>query len=131
MSNGMIKLQVKDMPGSKKVTLVEIEGSLDTLTIAETEKVLSPLTKGEEEFIIIDCSKLNYINTVGLVLLMKYYVKTKRRNGGFKIVDPDRTIYEIMEFSGALKLLEVYKTKEEAINSIYEPKAEQENRLRQ
>ncbi len=113
-----VRLQVKDVPGQEKIKLVEIEGALDTLTIQDVEKVLSPLVNEAWDCIIIDCAKLNYINTVGLVLLMKYYIKTKRRNGSFKIVNPNKNIYEIMDISGALKLLEVYNTREEAINSL-------------
>ncbi|RLE37059.1 hypothetical protein DRJ17_07365 [Candidatus Woesearchaeota archaeon] len=127
----MVKIRTKDISGAKKMTLVEIEGALDTLAIAETEKVLNPLIESEEGFIIIDCSKLSYINTVGVVLLLRYHIKAKRKNGGFKIVNLTKTVYEIMEISGALKLLEVYKEIEEAIDSIYTPEVEQETTLEQ
>ncbi len=87
-----LKLLIKDVSGQKKIRLVEIEGAWDSQTIEEAERTLSSLlNNGDGKYIIVDCSKLNYINTTGLVFLMKYYIRCKRRNGGLKIVNPNKT----------------------------------------
>jgi len=117
METGKVEVKVKELPEQKKIKLVEIKGALDALTVVDVEKELNPLIE-EGNYILIDCSKVSYINTSGLVMLMKYQIKAKRRKGAFKIFSPNKNIYEIMDISGALKLLEVYKTQQEAIGSL-------------
>jgi len=117
METRKVEVKIQELPEQKKVKLVEIKGVLDVLTVAHVERELNPLIE-EGNYILIDCSKLSYMNTTGLVLLMKYQIKARRRNGAFKIISPSKNIYEIMDISGALKFLDVYETQKEALDSL-------------
>ena len=72
----------------------------------------------EGKDIIFDCADLNYINSTGLALILKYYIQMCRRKHNLKIVNLNKLVYEIMDISGALKLLKVYRTQEEATASL-------------
>lgn len=117
MEKKNIEIQVGDAEGGIK--LIKISGSLDTVTSPKVDETISPLLDGPENF-IFDCTDLNYMNSTGLALILKYHIHLKRRNKYLKLVIINKLLREIMDVSGALKLLEVYRSKEEAIAS---PKA--------
>ena len=117
METGKVEVKVKELPEQKKVKLVEIEGTLDTLTVIDVERELYLLIE-QGNHILIDCSKLSYMNTSGLVMLMKYQIKARKRSRAFKIVSPSKNIYEIMDICGALKFLDVYEIQKDAIDSL-------------
>ncbi|MDD5654689.1 MAG: STAS domain-containing protein [Candidatus Omnitrophica bacterium] len=112
-----IKIQVKDIPGFDKAKLLEIDGILDTLTSEEADKIISPMIE-KEKIIVADCGRLEYMNSSGLANLMRYYIQMKRRNGEFKMVGLNKMLKEIVDISGALKLLEIHNTLDEALKAI-------------
>lgn len=112
-----IKIGVKEVEGRSGTKIVKIDGILDSITSVQAEKIIAPLIE-EEKNLIFDCTNLSYVNSTGLALLLKCYIQMKRRGGIVKIVNPNKLIYEIMDITGALNLLEVYANQEEAIESL-------------
>lgn len=119
MAKKDVKIHVNDI--DKWIKIIKIDGELDTFTSTHADEIITPFID-EGKNIIIDCTNLSYVNSAGLALLLKYYIQMKRRNRELKIVNPNKFIYEMMDISGVLKLLEVYKTQEEAIESLKEAK---------
>lgn len=112
-----VKIDVSNARGRNDTKIIIIDGTLDTVTSTQAEKIISPLVD-QEKHLIVDCTNLSYVNSTGLAFLLKCYIQMKRREGDFKIVNPNKLIYEIMDITGALNLLEVFKNQEEAINSL-------------
>lgn len=110
-------VEVKNLAGYEDVKLLSIVGILDHLTVEDADKIIGSLVEKEGMCLVVDCSRLAYVNSTGLATLMRYYIQARRRKGSFKIVAPTKYVYEIMDVSGAIKLLEIYKTQEEAIDS--------------
>ena len=110
-----IEVQSEDMGGAIK--LIKIDGVLDTVTSPEADELISPLLDDSELF-IFDCTNLSYMNSTGLALMLKFHIHLQRREKQFKVVIMNKFLREIMDVSGALKILEVYRTKEEAIESF-------------
>lgn len=119
MENKGIKLEIKDAGGKTGVKLIVIDGELDAMTSVQLERVVEPIIN-KEKYLILDCSNLKYMNTAGLVLLLKCYTNMKRKNGDFIIVNPNKLIYEILDLAGMFNFFKVYNTQEEAISSIKE-----------
>lgn len=114
-----IKIEVKDVEVKGGVKLILIDGVLDVITSFKAELVVNPLVT-KEKHLIFDCTNLNYMNTAGLVTLLKWSTQMKKKNGDFKLVNPNKIIYEILDLAGLVSLLEIYPTQEEALNSIRE-----------
>jgi len=106
---------VETHPSNANVKVLTIEGILDTVTSEEVDKDIMPLVEEDDGYIIADLGKLEYMNSTGMANLMRYYIQKKRRGGSFKIINASDFIYEIMDISGAIKLLEIYKTMDEAL----------------
>lgn len=112
-----VKLTVEDVAGKTDTKIIVIDGTLDTVTSTQAERIVSPLID-KEKHLIVDCTSLSYVNSTGLAFLLKCYIQMKRRDGDLKIVNPNKLIREIMDITGALNLLEVYINREEAIKSL-------------
>lgn len=112
-----VKIEIKNVEGRTDTKIIRIDGTLDSVTSTQAEKTVNPLID-QEKHLIVDCTNLSYVNSTGLAFLLKCYIQMKRRDGDFKIVNPNKLIHEIMDITGALNLLEVYRSPEEAIKSL-------------
>jgi len=108
-------VEVEKHPSNPKIKILKISGILDTVTSEEVDKEIMPLIEEDDGYLIADLANLEYMNSTGMANLMRYYIQKKRRGGSFKIINASEFIYEIMDISGAAKLLEVYKNLDEAL----------------
>lgn len=117
MEHSKIKIEVAVIEGRSDVKIVRIEGVLDPLTIQQAEKDFSPLIE-EKKHLIVDCTKLTFVNSLGLAFLMKCHIQMKKRNGSFKLVNFNKLIRDLLEICGVSNFLEVYSSLQEAIRSL-------------
>lgn len=117
MNGNKISIAIENIQMANKIKFIAIGGILDTLTTVELAEVLNPLI-AQKNNILVDCSQLSYINSTGLALLIRYHIQGKRRGASFKIVNPASPVFEVMNMSGATKLLEIYEDKETALDSL-------------
>lgn len=110
-----IEVQSEDI--GQGIKLIKIEGVLDTVTSPKADELISPLLDDGEVF-IFDCTNLSYMNSTSLALMLKFHIHLQRMDKQFKVVIINKFLREIMDVSGALKVLDVYRTKEEAIESF-------------
>lgn len=108
-----INITIEDREPDIKV--IKLRGILDTLTTPKLDEAMSDLIKQEDACVIADCAELTYINSTGLASLILYYIQKKRRKGAFKLTALNDSTEELVDVSGAIKLLDIYKTEDEAI----------------
>jgi anti-anti-sigma factor len=115
-----INIEVRSEDIGEGIKLIRIDGALDTVTSPKADELISPLLDDSGLF-IFDCTNLNYMNSTGLALMLKFHIHLQNREKQFKVVIMNKFLREIMDVSGALKILDVYRTKEEAIESFKKP----------
>ena len=82
----------------------EVEGRLDTTTAPELEQALS----GEEgNEIVFDFSKLEYISSAGLRVLLSEQKAVNARSGKMVIRNVNDTIMEVFEITGFIDILTI------------------------
>lgn len=84
---------------------VVLHDRLDTLTAPELESELKARITGKE-YLVFDLADLEYISSAGLRVLIWAY-KAVSAEGGFKIVNVNDTVYEVLEITGLADILEV------------------------
>lgn len=114
----ILLIEARDFSGNPMIKLVQLAGVLDTVTVEDADKIFNPFLDQQGLTVLVDCSRLKYMNSTGLANLMRYYIQLKRRQGALKLVAPSHYIKEIINVSGAFRLLEVYGSQQEAIESI-------------
>ena len=85
---------------------IALEGRLDTLTAPELQKELDGYQLSEISEIVLDLSKLEYISSAGLRVLLSAQ-KTMNRQGTMKLTHVNETIMEIFEVTGFSDILTV------------------------
>lgn len=81
--------------------LITLEGEMDTAAAVEVEKQLQPLYNTNGQDVIIDCSKLEYISSSGLRILISILKGAKA--GGSRVVlkdvnDDIKTVFKLTGF---------------------------------
>ena len=65
-------------------------------------------------YLIADCTRLRYVNSTGLGILLHFTRIFRERGGAFRLVQVTMPVYEIMEIIGANTLLDIHDTLEDA-----------------
>ena len=93
----------KTMNGTELV--IELEGRLDTVTAPELEAELGKSLDGAES-LVLDFSKLEYISSAGLRVLLSAH-KTMSAKGGMKITNVNEMVQEVFEVTGFADILTI------------------------
>ena len=88
---------------SDGVLTLQIEGRLDTVTAPELESELAGSLDGVNE-LVLDFSKLKYISSAGLRVLLSAQ-KTMRTRGGMKVTNVNELVMEVFEVTGFVDIL--------------------------
>ena len=96
------------------ITVLSIEGSLDTNTSKKADDQLTTLIGEGKIKILVDLSSLDYISSSGLRILLAASKKLKPLKGEMRICGLNETVSEVFEISGFTMIFNVLKTVEEA-----------------
>lgn len=102
---------------SGKLTIVQLEGRLDTSNYMEFEKKLLEAVN-EIEVILLDCSGLNYISSSGLRTLLLALKKAEASGHSLALSNLQPNIMEIFKISAFINLFKVFPTREEAVSAL-------------
>jgi anti-anti-sigma factor len=89
----------------KKVTLI-LDGRLDTSVTTQTEQEVEPLYEFKDCEIVIDCSRLNYISSSGLRMLMTINQRTRANHCDLYIKGLQKAVYEVFMATGFVHLFQ-------------------------
>ena len=84
---------------------VALEGRLDTMTAPELEAALNESLNGAES-LVLDFSKLEYISSAGLRVLLSAH-KAMSGKGGMKVTNVNEIVREVFEVTGFADILTI------------------------
>lgn len=84
---------------------IALEGRLDTMTAPELEAELKKSMDGAES-LIFDFSKLDYISSAGLRVLLSAH-KVMSAKGGMKVTHVNEIVQEVFEVTGFADILTI------------------------
>ena len=88
-----------------KALEIALEGRLDTMTAPELEAELNK-TMGNADSLTLDFSKLDYISSAGLRVLLSAH-KVMSTKGGMKITNVNEIVQEVFEVTGFSDILTI------------------------
>lgn len=101
-----------------EVSVLSVQGYVDTTTSAELEESLKRLLKKNRFNIVIDLGGVNYISSAGWGIFISE-IKSIRENGGdLKLAGMVADVYEVFELLEFQTILESYDTVAEAVKSF-------------
>ncbi|MCK9220786.1 MAG: STAS domain-containing protein [Bacteroidales bacterium] len=96
-------------------TIVGIIGRLDTTNYSLLEKKLMDLIDNQQTHILVECSKMDYVSSSGLRILLMALKKITLAKGKFVLCGLQENIREIFEISGFTNIFEICGSKEDAL----------------
>ena len=91
---------------------------LDTNTSPEAEELLLEQVEAGETRIVMDFSKTEYITSAGLRVIMKTAILLKDKDGKIVLCSGNEQIYEVLEISGFLDIVNYYSSLEDAVVAV-------------
>jgi anti-anti-sigma factor len=101
------------------VLILSIIGRLDTTNFQDAEKIIMGQIEKNENRLVIDCEKLDYISSSGLRILLMGLKKTTALKGKFILCSLQDSIREIFDISGFTSIFEIHSDRQTALDSIH------------
>ena len=86
--------------------LITLEGEMDTAAAVEVEKQLQPLYNTNGQDVIIDCSKLEYIASSGLRILISILKGAKAAGSKVVMKNMNEDIKNVFKITGFISLFD-------------------------
>jgi anti-anti-sigma factor len=113
-----IELVCEEIKGRQDAEMIRFVGDLDATNVETVlEKIVNFYNDGKIH-LVVDFTKLRYVNSTGLGILLHLSKSAKEKSGSFKIAKVNENVFEIIEIIGATSLLEIYDTVDEALASL-------------
>lgn len=99
------------------VTCVELEGSIDGKTAPQIREELSAALHQVQK-LIVDMSRVHYLSSAGLRLLLLLYREITARNGKLVLVCVSPEIRTVMSHTGFLSFFTLADSQQEALHAF-------------
>ena len=105
----------------EQVTVVEISGSVDSLTAeALTGAMLEELARDRYR-LVADLRQVEYISSAGLRALLATVKDARRRGGDLRLAAVSPPVLRVLEISGFTSILNLFTEVDEAVVSFVGP----------
>ncbi|MCA9410928.1 MAG: STAS domain-containing protein [Candidatus Omnitrophica bacterium] len=112
--------------GETPIQKVRISGYLDSSTFPQLQEHLNNLMKQGNLHYLLDLEDLDYISSAGLGVLMGILREVREKDGDLKIVNMSEKIERVFYLLGFSRLMKVYASEEEALESFQNPEKSEE-----
>ncbi len=102
--------------GSRK--LVRLEGRVDANTTPTLETKLSKILSESKQRVLIDFSRVDYLSSAGMRLLLSATKKIGAQGGKLVFCGMGEDVMEIIRMAGFDKILAIYPTELEALKAL-------------
>ncbi|HBT20474.1 MAG TPA: anti-sigma F factor antagonist [Peptococcaceae bacterium] len=111
-----MKIQVEKL---KDTLFLRLKGEFDMLTADEFRSAVDDHFDGKRvKNLILDISKVSFIDSSGLGAILARYKKIKQLNGNMVIVGAKPQVKRVLELSGVVKIIEVYDDEKSALMGL-------------
>lgn len=94
------------------ITIITPNGRIDISTAKSFEEGIMKLL-GQNQFVVISFSEINYISSAGLRVILMAGKKIASMKGSFALTNMPPKIHEVFKMSGFDKILKIYPSMSE------------------
>jgi anti-sigma B factor antagonist/stage II sporulation protein AA (anti-sigma F factor antagonist) len=103
---------------SGSVQILRIEGRMDAVSSPALESKLIELMRQDQNQFLLDFSRIKYLSSAGMRVLLSITKKLKERDGKLAFFAISDEVMEIIKMAGFEKILSIYKTEAEALKAL-------------
>ena len=97
------------------IRLIKLHGALDKLGTDGVEVEFVRYCDGENLCVVVDLSKVNYISSIGIPLLINCAKSLTRRGGKMALLKPQGSVEHILDLTGIPLIIPIYQNLELAV----------------
>ena len=116
-------LRIEQRP-SAAVLILQLHGRLVAEDGADLfkERVTAALDRGSTD-LLIDLSRVDYIDSGGVGALVAMFTRTGRRGGRLKLLCPSTRVCHVLEITGLMRVFDVFEDEQAALQAFAAPAA--------
>ncbi len=100
------------------VDVIDITGQLDAFTTPDVKAEFKKLTDSRHYKLVLNLKQVDYVNSTGIGAIVAVAQQVRRRKGDLKLFGMKADIRKVFDLVGASKILEIFETEQEALNSF-------------
>lgn len=112
---GQLNVVSRAAQSNPEVIVLEASGSLDLNTVDEFETALNGILRKGQYRIILDLSKLDYISSAGIGVLVGNIKDIRKNRGDIKFSNVHPNIYRVFEMMDLFKIFKSHPSEKEAV----------------
>lgn len=98
--------------------ILGLSNRLDAVTSKPVEERILGLIDGGDHRLVVDLSRLEYVSSAGLRVLLLAAKRMKAAGGRLAVCSPTDHVRQVFEISGFASVLSVYGSRDEAIGHV-------------
>ncbi|WP_213318638.1 anti-sigma factor antagonist [Chlamydiifrater volucris] len=99
-------------------TVFFLEGKLDGVSSPSIQKTISEEISSGTKNIVLECSKLEYMSSAGIRVLLQSYHQAGKNSGKIVLTTVSKTIEQTLYVTGFLSYFHIYASLEDALSSL-------------
>jgi anti-sigma B factor antagonist len=111
-----MRLQYNELDSSTR--LIKLSGTLDIHGVNDVEVEFVRICTGDNVCVLVDLSKVNYISSIGIPLLINSAKSLARRGGKMALLNPKKSVEDVLELTGILLIIPIYQNLNTAVSEI-------------
>lgn len=111
-----MKLQYSELDGG--IRLIKLSGALDMNGTYSVEIEFVRQCAGDNVRVIVDLSRVNYISSIGIPMLINTAKSVSGRGGKMVLLNPQRNVAEVLEITGIPQIIPIYTDLESATAAV-------------
>lgn len=100
------------------VQVLSVSGQLDAFTVSDLKAELKKLTDARNYKILVNLEKVDYANSTAIGAIVAAAQQVRKRKGDLKLCCMNDDVRKVFDLVGASKILEIFKTEQEALKSF-------------
>ena len=111
-----MRLQYSDLDSSTR--LIKLSGTLDIYGVGDVEIDFVRLCTGDNVCVLVDLSRVDYISSIGIPLLINSARTLARQGGKMVLLKPQRAVENVLELTGIPLIIPIYENVQAAVEEL-------------
>jgi anti-sigma B factor antagonist len=111
-------LKVETRSPREGVALLALEGEVDVYTSPRLKQEMVDLLNRGTVNLIVDLSRVEYLDSTGLGVLIGGLKRARERSGDLRLVCDNVRILRIFEITGLTKIFDIHASESEALGAL-------------
>lgn len=111
-----MRLQYSELKDN--VRLIKLSGALDIHGVSDVEMDFVRICTGDNICVLVDLSKVNYISSIGIPLLVNSAKSLARQGGKMVLLNPKKPVENVLEVTGIPLIIPIYQNADTAVSEL-------------